>query len=189
MIAQSSQYFEALLGPNFREGAQNEIVLQDIDGPTLRKIIEYIYCEHIALDVGNVEAILAAASSMELVSLEEKCAEYLATTLTPWNWFHVLTLADLYNCRGLKAKAMQFVSVNFQFIAKADIMQLDANDWIDLLRSDDIEATEAQIFSYLVDWHNQNIKQRAKHMPELLKLIRLSCLPGSVIDFILFPSR
>lgn len=68
----SSPYFNALLGPNYKEAEKKEIKLSKIDGKTLKTIIHFCYTGRVEITNDTVADILAAASSMELVQLGPK---------------------------------------------------------------------------------------------------------------------
>lgn len=172
-----------LLGPNFREGTENEIILKSIDGPTLKAVIHYIYFGQIELNEENIESVLAAASGMELISLEKKCEEYLDEILSKENCTDSLGLADKYNLLQLKANALKIVCENFKNIPMDDFLQMDGTVFAKLLQRDEFEAPEFHIFEILVKWseHHREQAARAKFVPDLLKSIRLECLPAEVL--------
>lgn len=189
VIAQSSKYFEVLLGPNFKEGSEAEIVLEGIDGPTLKAIIYYIYAGNIELTEDNIASVLYAASGMDLPSLAQKCGQKLAEIMTKENCVIVLMLADKYGFEQTRSSALPLVCAHFENIPKADILQIDGNIMGDLLKCEQFEAPESTIFEYLVEWVQQNEVERAKFMPDLLQLIRLDYLSGEVIQQTIFPSK
>lgn len=180
MVAQSSEYFAALLGPNFKEGAEERITLKSVDGPTLKAVIHYIYLGRIDLTKDNVSNILAAASGMGIVSLEEKCGQYLEEKLTEDTCLQTLILAEKYNLSQLKENALKLVCANFENIALADLLHVEANILSDIFKSDQIQALETHIFNCLVKWVEQDETERAKFAPGFLKLIRLEHMPDEV---------
>lgn len=171
-----------MLGPNFKEGIEGKITLKSVDGPTLKAIIQYIYFGHIELNGNNVESILTAASSMEIVPLEEKCGIYLHANLTKENCLNALMLADRYGFGQCKADALKMVCVHFGNIPKADIWQIDGDIFKELLKCEHFDVPESTIFECLVEWARQSESDRTKCMPELLKSIRLECMTGEVIS-------
>lgn len=180
VIAESSKYFEVLLGPNFKEGTEAEIVLEGIDSPTLKAIIYYIYAGNIDLTEENIASVLHAASGMELPSLAEECGRKLAESMSKENCIIVLMLADKYGFAQLRATALQLVCAHFENISKSDILQMDGNIMGDLLKCERFEAPESTFFGYLIEWVQQNEWERAKFMPDLLQSIRLEYMAGEV---------
>lgn len=180
MVAKSSKYFEALLASNFKEANEKRILLKNVDGPTLKKIIRYIYIGQVDITGDNVESLLAAASSMELISLEEKCEQFLEERLDDENCLQNLIFADRYNLLKLKAIAFKSVCENFEKISTDDMLHLGAEIFVELIKSDGIRASETQIFNRVVKWVQKDEVVRAVFAPDLLKSIRLDCLPEQV---------
>lgn len=180
VFAQSSKFFATLLGPNFREGADKEVVLENVDGPTLKAVIHFIYIGHVELNDDNIMNILAAASGFEVLPLEQKCGQYLQENLSVQNCVETLSLADKYSFGQLKANALALVCANFERISSTDISKLDGDILGDILKQDQIEAPETKIFSYLVEWAKKNETEEVNYMPQLLKAIRLDYMPGEV---------
>lgn len=110
----ASDYFQALLGPNFREGRKKIINLPNIDGATLKVIIQFCYTGKVQINAENIVNILSAASAMELVLIEEKCEQFWNENLATFNCIDIFSLADKYNFRDLRQKALEFICENFE---------------------------------------------------------------------------
>lgn len=186
IIAKSSSYFNALLGANFREGTNKEIILKGVDGPTLKAILQFIYIGYVELTQDNVEQVLVAASSMEIVGLEKKCAQYLEDDLSTHSCVNSLTLADKYSVEQWRTKAFTFVCKNFSKISPHDFVQIDATIMHNILKSVEIQATEYKIFNCLKYWVEYNEIDRAKFVPFFLKSIRLDLMQAAVYKNPLF---
>lgn len=171
-----------MLGPDFREGSQNEIELKGVDGPTLKAIICYIYCGFVELTKDNIEDILDAASSMELISLEEKCGKYLQENLTKESCVKTLILADKYSFGQLSTNALYFVCEHFENVPMAEVLQIESSSFNEILKNDKTTGSETQIFHCLVEWVGANVEERAKSVPEILKSVHLEFMPGEVIQ-------
>lgn len=154
--------------------------MENIDGPTLKAIIQFIYIGHIDLNESNIASILAAAVDVELVPLQQECCEYLQKKLSVESCAKTLTLAVKYSFGQLITNALTLMAANFEKIPPAEIVQLDGNIFGDILKQDRIQTPETNIFDCLVKWLRTNQTDRAKFMPDLLKAIRLEHMPGEV---------
>lgn len=76
VMATSSEYFETLLAPHVVEGRKDEVIIEDIDGPTLKSIIDYCYTGCIDITEENVDSIFAAASKSEFTELVRRCRKF-----------------------------------------------------------------------------------------------------------------
>lgn len=181
VMMSASKYFGALLGPNFKEGQRNEVVISDIDGPTLKLIIEYCYTGNIRITEANSMQIVSAASAMELISIEQHCAEFWMSTLAVCNCVETYMIAKTYNLLDLRKKSFEFICEKFESVAITDLRELDFEYFFELLECDRIHALEEFIFQRMVLWIDHDEETRAKYAPDLLKLIRLEKITPPVL--------
>lgn len=182
LLTQESTYFEKLLGQSSHEGAKQEVTIQDIDGPTLRAMIRFIYWPHQSIDITGecVANILDGAVRMELVTLEKLCEDFLRKNLSIKNCVQTFVLADKHCFEALRASALGLVARNLESIPKADVLQLDGRVLGEILKCGRVYMVETSIFDLLAEWVKQNEIDRSQHMPNLLKSIRFKHLPGKV---------
>lgn len=177
----ASRYFEALLGPNFREGSNNEdIILPHIDGTTLRLVIDYCYTGRIDINNNNVNSIVCAASSMEFIELEQLCCQFLGQNLCTDNCIETFLLADKFSFDSLKRKAFLRILNHFENVPPEEFLRFDVKNLMELLNYDKIEASEETVFDRLRLWMETNSSESEDRGPELLRCIRLECLSAKV---------
>lgn len=181
-MAAASKYFQILLGPNFAEGGKNEIPLEGIDGPMLQSIVDYCYSGRITICEENVLDILKAASSMELVELEQRCKEFYDSNLSSKNVISTLSIADKFSLNDLKENALKIVYENLSTIPIEEFHKLDEHTFRKILSSDDVTVEESILFDRLMQWLNKNstATERIKLAADMLKAIRLQHIPGEV---------
>lgn len=179
VMSASSKYFEALLGPHYKEGTENKITLS-INGVTLKAIIDYCYTGRIEIHADNADDILDAASRVELIALEETVGQFWCDNLNLENCIEKLTKADKYFLTNLWQKALQFCGRYFDKLPLPDMLNIDESILRKLLALDEVALTEEQIFGSVVKWLQQNAVKRAKFVPALLKLIRLKHISSQV---------
>lgn len=185
MVA-SSPYFQALLGPNYKEANQNEVILKAINGATLDIIINYCYSGTVCIDNENVEDIMDAASSMEMVHLEEKCINFWRQQLDADNCIKILLIAEQYNSVDLRNKAWQKICWNLKKIPIADMLELDENIFSEILKNDKIDAAETDIFDRFVQWIEHDEANRSQFVASMAKSIRLEFVPTEVNQINIF---
>lgn len=172
-MVSSSKYFAALLGPNFKEGKQDEVTISSVDGPTLKAIIDFCYSGDIQITDENAETISETASAMEMVHIEKLCEQFWSENLTESNCVKIFVLADTYTFTGLRKESFDYICENFEELETGKLQKLKFNHFSELLKSDSIYAREEFIFQCLVDWVDYHETPRSKYVPELLKSIRL----------------
>lgn len=175
VMSLSSGFFRALLGPNFREGQEREVTISNIDGPTLKTIIDYCYYGRIHINGENSVKIVSAASAMELVGIEKNCEKSWISELATENCVDIFLLAERYCLSELRNKSLHFICKHFKAIAAENIFVLEYPypHFADILKCDKVEALEDLIFVRLSQWIDYEEKTRSKYASDLLKSIQL----------------
>lgn len=176
----SSPYFSALLGPNYKEANQNEIVLSEIDGKTLKTILHFCYSGLVEITDDTVNDIVAAASGMELEQLEQRCANFWSENLNVANCVNILTCADKYNLKNLWCKSFQYICENLVKIPAADMAKVDEKNFSAILAGDKINTDEKNIFNCFVQWVEHDELNRSNSVSLLANSIRLQYIPVKV---------
>lgn len=146
----------------------------------LKTILDFIYSGQIDINEENVGDIVAAASSMELIALEERCGKFWAVDLKVENCVEIYLNADKYRLSDLHTKALKFVCNHFEAVPIDDIQQLDEKNLLDVLKYDEITAPETIIFNRLSQWMNQNKVEADEFASNMLDAIRLNHIPYPV---------
>lgn len=169
----SSKYFNALLGPNFKEGQEDVVTISNVDGPTLKSIINFCYSGKIQITDENIEQIIEAASAMEFVRIEQKCEQFWNDNLAISNCVETFMLADTYSFADLRKKSIDFICEHFEAVDAIELRKITVMFFFELLKYDQIHAREEFIFQRLAEWVESYETTRSKHVPDLLKSIRL----------------
>lgn len=179
-MATSSPYFGALLGANFKERDQNEISISGIDGSTLGMIIDYCYTCDIKINNDNAEQLMAAASSLELVELEQKCSNFWMAKLDIGNCVDFVMIAYKYNLKNLYEKSFNCICNNFENVETGDIVRIDKRIFEAIFRTKRVVAAEDNIFDSFVRWVQNDVLERSKFVASLSNLIRLQHISKEV---------
>lgn len=179
-MTSSSEYFQAMLGPHFKEGNKDEVTIADIDGPTLKSIINFCYTGKIEITEENIMEIVWPASTMGFVDIEQKCKDFWSETLTVSNCVEIFVLADKCGFLQLRRKSLTFICVLFGCVPSDDLHCLQFPYFSELLQCTEIHALEDSIFQRMVHWVEHEEQHRSKHVPNLLKSIRMERLSSQV---------
>lgn len=180
ILITASKYFAALLGSNFEEANHKEFILDDTDGETIKMIVDFCYTGNVSLTPENVSDLLTIASSVQLDMLEEKCREFRADNLNAANAVDTLMMADKYSFAELRQRTLNWICESFESMPSGEIQKVDHRLLQELMRCDQIDASEEMIFNRLYEWFERSASMREKHMPDLLRLIRLENIPSQV---------
>lgn len=180
-MSATGPYFRALLGPDYKEANDNQVQIRDIDGPTLKAIIDFCYTGHTEITADNVVDLINAASSMELLLLEKLCSDFLSKNLNNSNCLSVLLLANTFaQLTDLQQAAMRYICSHFSKIPITDMVELDEKLFGTILKHDEIATAESTIFDTFVEWTQHDKEHRSSCVAGLAQYIRLMHIPGEV---------
>lgn len=179
-MAASSNYFKTLLGPSFCEGEQKLVTLREIDGPTLKHMIDFVYTGRVRITDEHVWDIIAAASSMELVVLESECGKFWKKSLSIVNCVDILLAADKYQLWKLTPKVQRFICRSWLYVQDDELAKIDAENFRKLLQRDDVDVDEVDVFDSVVQWLSSNNNTQKDTATTLLKLVRLPFIESPV---------
>lgn len=145
----------------------------DIDGSTLETIVHYIYNGDITIQQQNFDAIIDAATNMQLLELKKRCVDFKLYHLYTLNSVDTLLIADKYQLTELKLAAFAMICAYYEEIPGDHIAKIDETNYLELLKSDQLAATESANFNGLVDWLSANNVEESDAIASFLKLIRL----------------
>lgn len=188
-MAASSEHlkvmFKSEYNNNYRN--ENEFHVKNINGPMLRKIIDFCYSGHIDITEDNVKSIMAAACYLRIDSLQMKCEIYWPAKLTTTNCIRLMLEANRNDRTEMWNEMLDFTSEHFESIPIDEIVQMDAQNVRALLCHDHITAPETYRFNVMVKWLQHNEKDRTKFVPSLLGCFRLKHFSEEVIHIYSFP--
>lgn len=178
IMAASSEYFRDMFKAN---PGNNELTIKAIGGSLLKLIIGFCYTGRIALTEENVDDIMAAASTMQLTMLEQKCNQFWEMNFSDSNLVFTLLRADKFDLEDLRKETLKKICNDFENIPVAELNQLSEHIFREMLSSGRIAVCETIIFDRLMQWVNENPIDRAEYVSSLLKCIKLERIPFKVI--------
>lgn len=93
---------------------------QDVEPPALEAIVEYVYePESLHISEENVQAVLSAASLLQVCGARAACCGFLAGALAPDNALGIKSFAELHGCADLARAALAFVDAHFVEVGSA----------------------------------------------------------------------
>lgn len=180
IMMSSCEYFRKLLGPNFREGHEKVVTIADIDGATLKSIIDYCYTGKFVVTAANVTQMVLPAASMGFVEIEKECEKYWWNNVAASNCLEIFVMADRYGFHSVRRKCFDYICVLFELLPTDDLQSLQYPYFSELLKSDDIHAAEDVVFKRLVLWSECNKENRDKYVTALFELIHMDKLSAKV---------
>lgn len=180
VLATTSDYFNARFKSNFPDNNTKEHIVEDVDGPTLKKIVDCCYTGDLALNGLCVYDIVTVANYLRIEYIEKRCIDYLSRKLSWKNCVSSYRTADMFSLNTLKTDSFAMICKELKRIDPNQLRQMDDKLILEVLKSDKIEADEEMIFRKLKEWVEGNETDNSKYVPELMEHIKLEHISGSV---------
>ncbi|KAM6976655.1 kelch-like protein 3 [Aplochiton taeniatus] len=178
VLASCSPYFCAMFTGDMSESKAEQVEIRDVDGQTLRLLVDYIYTAEIEVTEDNVQVLLPAASLLQLMDVRQVCCEFLQSQLHPTNCLGIRDFADLHTCTQLFNQSHAYAEQHFcEVMLGEEFLGLSLPQVCSLISSDKLTvSTEEKVFEAMVSWIKQDKERRLEHMPKLMEHVRLPLL-------------
>ncbi|XP_076005314.1 kelch-like protein 3 isoform X3 [Genypterus blacodes] len=147
VLASCSPYFCAMFTGDMSESKAQQVEIREVDGQTLRKLVDYIYTAEIEVTEDNVQVLLPASSLLQLMDVRQVCCEFLQSQLHPSNCLGIRAFADLHTCTQLLNQAHAYAEQHFCEVVQAEeFLGLSLQQVCSLISSDKLTvSTEEKI--------------------------------------------
>lgn len=180
-MAAASDLFATKFFPTSADSKNKEFTVEDVDGATLKKVIDCCYTGQIALDEKIACEVIILANNLCFSYIENKCAEYLMSTISRENCGRLLTIADRTNVQNFVTKSIEFISKEFAHIESDQLLEINSFSLFSaILESDKIEAPEEIVFNRFKQWLDDKKNERSKLVCPLMINIQLYRISGQV---------
>uniref|UniRef100_A0A3Q2P6C9 Kelch like family member 3 n=1 Tax=Fundulus heteroclitus TaxID=8078 RepID=A0A3Q2P6C9_FUNHE len=168
----------ALCAGDMSESKAQRVEIREVDGQTLRKLVDYIYTAEIQVTEDNVQVLLPAASLLQLMDVRQVCCEFLQSQLHPTNCLGIRAFADLHTCTQLLSQAHAYAEQHFSEVVQGEeFLSLSLQQVSSLISSDQLTvSTEEKVFEAMISWIKYDKGSRLEHMPRLMEHVRLPLL-------------
>ncbi|KAM4733161.1 kelch-like protein 3 isoform 3-T3 [Anableps anableps] len=178
VLAACSPYFCAMFTGDMSESKAQQVEIREVDGQTLRKLVDYIYTAEIEVTEDNVQVLLPAASLLQLMDVRQVCCEFLQSQLHPTNCLGIRAFADLHTCTQLLSQAHAYAEQHFSEVVQGEeFLGLTLQQVSSLISSDRLTvSTEEKVFEAMISWIKYDKPTRLEFMPKLMEHVRLPLL-------------
>ncbi|XP_055838575.1 kelch-like protein 12 [Episyrphus balteatus] len=183
VLSAMSEYFLEIFRDAQTALLKNILEFKEIEAPTLKSIIDFIYSGWIELSLENIERILRAASFLKMKLLVDGCLDFIEQNINSSNCLAWLSVARELSLSGLKAKSLECTYNHFEELSKdEEILFLSENELKDLLFNDNpYNDFEEEVFSALLSWINYDKTIREQLTTDLLSMVRFQHLSSKFI--------
>ncbi|XP_036880428.1 kelch-like protein 2 isoform X5 [Manis javanica] len=179
VLAACSPYFHAMFTGEMSESRAKKVRIKEVDGWTLRMLIDYVYTAEIQVTEENVQVLLPAAGLLQLQDVKKTCCEFLESQLHPVNCLGIRAFADMHACTDLVNKANTYAEQHFaDVVLSEEFLNLGIEQVCSLISSDKLTiSSEEKVFEAVIAWVNHDKDVRQEFMARLMEHVRLPLLP------------
>ena len=160
IVAAGSPVFQAMLYGNMKESNEKEITLSSVNTDTCKALLSFMYTGKVEIDSTSCFSILEAAHYFNVVALENKCTDFIATSLDIENCCTIATFANNKKFDSLLEKCLTFMySHAYIVIQSTAFKSLPSEIMIKFCQSSDLCVRELQLFLSLVEWYQHQKKE------------------------------
>ena len=154
-----------------KERAEGVIRLKEISKSVLSDVLEFIYMGRVEINGENAEDLIIAADYLLLESLKTISGRFVEKQMTIGNCISTFYFAEKYRCEELVLRSTKFIQDNFTSVAKSDeFLNLEAEEVEKWISSEDIlVAAEEDVFRIILNWVEQNKRERKDRFKQLFR--------------------
>ncbi|XP_074656230.1 kelch-like protein 12 [Tubulanus polymorphus] len=184
VLAGCSPYLRAMFTNGMLETEKSLVSIRGIESPTMRLILDFIYCGVVEITTGNVQALLQGASLLNMSGLRNVCCQFLQAQIEASNCLGIQSFADVYSCVELETAARHYVERHFADVVRSDeFFQLPESRLVELLKSESIQVErEEQIFEAAMSWIDWDPLRRAPNVCRVLPHVKLAHLDRDYLE-------
>ena len=173
----------------FDENESSRVVIKNIEPDSLKIILDYVYTggKDIKMNKDNVQSLLQASNFLQFCNIKKLCVQYLLEHLEITNCLQVLEMAETYDCSEMIISVENFIGRHFAELSKLHAVEGTKNTMIKLLKNEEIQSDEGEVFQALKHWVEKNPKEREKHLVELLEHVRITMISKRTLNSAVIP--
>ena len=178
VLSAASPFFSKLLQSEMKEKEEGVIRFEEISKSVLSDVLEFTYTGSVEINEKNARDLIIAADYLLLKSLKIIAGRFLEEQMSTNNCISTFHFADRYRCDELVLRSTKFIQDNFTSVAKSDeFLNLDAEEVEKWISSENIlVAAEEDVFRIILNWIEQNKRERKDKFEQLFRHVRLVLL-------------
>ncbi|XP_052078335.1 BTB/POZ domain-containing protein 6-B-like [Mytilus californianus] len=152
ILALRSPVFKAMFYGSFPQ-SEGDIRIEDITLETFKRLVKYLYTDHLQLSKNCVIPLLYTAQKYQIAGLISKCENYLQDKLAVDNACTLFSHAKFFTMAKLRTNALKFIADDAIDVLKHDdFLLLLSEDLVDILQLDSLCVQEVDIVRAVLKW-------------------------------------
>ena len=167
-----SKYFENIFKTNLNN--QQRCIIENVDGKSLKILIDYIYTGNVEINNRNALNLLSAADKLKIQDVKMFCLEFLETIITYDSCFHILSAAQACQSVKLQLKIFLYLNENFEKVLLTPPFKALTKTEVTycMTRLNRNVVSETTLFDAIITWIKYDEENRRKDFLDLFKLLK-----------------
>uniref|UniRef100_A0A673TE52 Kelch repeat and BTB domain containing 3 n=1 Tax=Suricata suricatta TaxID=37032 RepID=A0A673TE52_SURSU len=184
VLAACSDFFRAMFEVNMKERDGGSVTITNLSSKAVRAFLDYAYTGKTKITDDNVEMFFQLSSFLQVSFLSKACSDFLIKSINLVNCLQLLSLSDSYGSPRLFDHALYFVQHHFSLLFKSsDFLEMNFGVLQKCLESDELNVPEEEtVLKVVLSWTKHNLESRQKHLPYLIKKVRLHQLSEETLQ-------
>ncbi|CAL1294985.1 unnamed protein product [Larinioides sclopetarius] len=133
ILSARSPVFKAMFSNDMKEKTNGCVDVSDLQDETVRRFLLYLYTDQLEdLTWDEALQLFKAADKYAVISLRDKCSNFLKSNLNFENACEALMLSDLHQDKDLKKRTQNFILKNAKVIFKSEEWKILADNHLKL---------------------------------------------------------
>eukprot|EP00058_Branchiostoma_floridae_P022540 XP_002608030.1 hypothetical protein BRAFLDRAFT_120870 [Branchiostoma floridae] len=172
VLAAYSGYFRAMFCNGHRESKEHKVTIHEASASALQLLVDYAYTSKVTITEDNAVELMEGANFFQVPPVRDACSEFLSDRLNVKNCLKMVIIGGMMH-PFLEEDAMLYAIKEFTAVSKTpEFLDLTKKHVIELISSDDIDASEETVYTSVIKWINHDTRKRKKEMRELMELVR-----------------
>ncbi|KAF7481772.1 kelch repeat and BTB domain-containing protein 3 [Marmota monax] len=184
VLAACSDFFRAMFEVNMKERDDGSVTITNLSSKAVKAFLDYAYTGKTKITDDNVEMFFQLSSFLQVSFLSKACSDFLIKSINLVNCLHLLSISDSYGSTRLFDHALYFVQHHFSLLFKSnDFLEMNFGILQKCLESDELNVPEEEtVLKVVLNWTKHNLESRQKHLPHLIKKVKLHQLSEDTLQ-------
>ncbi|XP_075402653.1 kelch repeat and BTB domain-containing protein 3 [Tenrec ecaudatus] len=184
VLAACSDFFRAMFEVHMKERDDGSVTITNLSAKAVKAFLDYAYTGKTKITDDNVEMFFQLSSFLQVPFLAKACSDFLIKSIDLVNCLQLLSISDSYGSSRLFEHALDFVQNHFSLLFKSsDFLEMSLGVLQKCLESDGLNVPEEEtVLKVVLRWIKHDLESRQKHLPCLLKTVRLHQLSAETLQ-------
>ena len=184
VLAACSPYFNAMFTNQHIESSSSRVELNGVEGGALGALVNFAYTSSLVICQESVQAIMAAASHLQIMDVVEACCNFLLDQIDAENCLGIAAFAEMLSCQHLHNTSWQFALENFREVCLTEeFLSIPVSLLKQLVKSESLNVTsEEEVFECVLRWYGHDKEVRLSSVCAVLRYVKLPLIPWSFLS-------